>query len=109
MLIIIKSIFISTSDLNSILNKLAVYYEDKNKNNEDYKTITNSQTISNVSKNDKEPNYFDKLTDKIKIPESLEKRFKTLEGYFNEMHSKYQAILDSLEYDSQNCRYIRRL
>ena len=104
-----KKYIYSTLDLNSILNKLAVYYEDKNKNNEDYKTITNSQTISNVAKNDKEPNYFDKLTDKIKIPESLEKRFKTLEGYFNEMHSKYQTILDSLEYDSQNCRYIRTL
>lgn len=104
-----KGYVYSSLELNNILSKIADYYDEKNKSNKDYEILNNIQTNSNAEISKTKVNYFEKLTNNIKIPESLEKRFSGVEEYLSKMHDKYQSILDSLEFDSQNCRYIRTL
>lgn len=104
-----QNIINSILDLNLFLIKLSNYYEEKNKNTELLKNVKTFETnlSSNINKN--KNNLLNDKLNNIKIPESVEKRFRSAEKYFDEMHDKYQAILNSLEYDSQPCRYIRTI
>lgn len=105
-----KNYVYSSFDLNVFLSKVSEVYNELNKNNEDFKTITKIDSIKNQTTTDKPfSSLLEEEKNGIKIPESLNQLFSNLESYFEEMHSKYLNILNELEYDSPECRYIRTI
>ena len=100
----------SVKELERVLNAICIYYEELNKSNEDYEVVTKTTNdISDSSEIKKPINYFNELAEKVNIPEGLRGIFNTTESYFDEMSEKYTAIVNSLDYDSQTCRYLRTL
>lgn len=105
-----KKIVYSPIELNFVLKKIAVYYEEKNKDSSEYNTSSLQNNTQNKIDNLKNSEKWQELTKKTeKITDSFNEKFETLEKYFNRLNAKYQAILDELEFDSQACRSIRTI